>query len=289
MLGIITRRRLFLAVALVGLIAVACGSAQSSPASSGATPTSESPTQAPTPFGPSVQTPSPDPDPTPTPTPGSLGLTVVDTSIASVPLDQIVFDDLDTGLLFRLTDATDEAILQLRDRIPPLNNPEYVKADEVDYLDPDDLVLGYSAGGEHYAYPFQLLNFHEFVNDELDGIPVLVSYCPLCRSGVVFDRRVDGQTLSFGNTNALYENNAVAYDRETGSYWLQAAGEAIVGPLTGRRMRPLPSVTTTWEEWKSLHPDTRVLSINTGYLAPYDIDYFAGYENLVNASRFSFP
>ena len=217
-----------------------------------------------------------------------MGITVVDTSIASVPLDQIAFDTFD-GSFVRLADATDELILFLQDRIPPLDNPEYVGADEVDYLHPNDLLLGYSPGEEHYAYPFRILNFHEFVNDELDSIPVLISYCPLCRSGIVFNRRLDGQTLSFGNTSALYENNAVAYDRETGSYWFQVAGEAIVGPLTGKRLKPLPSVTTTWEEWKSLHPDTLVLSTNTGYNRPYSRDRFAGFENRVNRGRFFFP
>ena len=205
-----------------------------------------------------------------------------------MPLDQIWFD-IFIDLPVRLTDATDELILRLQDAIPPLNNPEYIRVDDVDYLDAPDLVLGYSSRDESYAYPFRILNFHEFVNDEIDGMPVLISYCPLCRSGIVFDRRVDGMTLTFGNTSALYQSDAVDYDKKTGSYWYQAGGEAIVGPLTGNRLKPLPFIITTWEEWKSLHPGGHVLSNNTGYSAQYETDYFAGLEEIRNRGRFSFP
>ncbi len=218
-------------------------------------------------------------------------MTVVDTSLHSVPLEDIVFDTFGQGpaAFLKLTDATDEDIIRVRDRIPPLNDPQYTTIEVVDFLDPTDLVLSYSSEGKHYAYPFQILNFHEFVNDEIDGVPILISYCPLCRSGVVFDRRVDGIALTFGNTSALYESNAVAYDKETGSYWYQAGGRAIVGPLTGKRMRPLPSLVTTWAEWTSLHPDGLVLSTDTGYSAPYQADYFAGYEVTIEQRGFAFP
>ena len=218
-------------------------------------------------------------------------MTVVDTSLHSVPLEEIVFDTFGQGSIpyIKLTDATDEDIINVRDRIPPLNDPKYTSIEAVDFLDPTDLILSYSSGGKHYAYPFQMLNFHEFVNDEIDGIPILVSYCPLCRSGIVFDRRVDGMVLTFGNTGALYESNAVAYDKETGSYWYQAGGRAIVGPLTGKRMKPLPSLITTWAEWTSLHPDGLVLSTDTGYSAPYQADYFARYEVTIEQRGFAFP
>ncbi|MFQ5875021.1 MAG: DUF3179 domain-containing (seleno)protein, partial [Dehalococcoidia bacterium] len=260
--------RIMLVLMALGLVGLACTSASSSPTPPGAEPTPTSGSNLGTPPH-GTATPAPILDATskaesptsrtPTSHPALPDITVVDTSIASVPLDEIVFDTF-AGPYVRLTDATDELILQLRDAIAPLNNPKYDGADVVGYLDPEDLVLGYSSGQEHYAYPFQMLNFHEFVNDEIDGIPILISYCPLCRSGIVFDRRLDGMTLTFGNTSALYESNAVAYDKETGSYWFQASGEAIVGPLTGKRLKPLPFVVTTWEEWKSLQTDTFVLS-----------------------------
>lgn len=263
----------------VVLVAAACTSTASSPVSSDPSPTPESE---------SSLADTPTPTPVRESSPALPHITVVDTSKASVPLDRIIFDTFDGGSV-RLTNATDELLLRLRNAIPPLNNPKYDPADSVTYLKPDALVIGYSAGNEHYAYPFQILNFHEFVNDELGGVPVLVSYCPLCRSGIVFDRRVEGRTLTFGNTSALYESNAVAFDNETGSYWFQAAGEAIVGPLTGARLKPLPSVVTTWAEWKTLHPDTLVLSADTGLRARYDIDPFDGLDDRIEDRGFVFP
>lgn len=111
--------------------------------------------------------------------------------------------------------------------------------------------------GQAYAYPHKILNFHELVNDAIDGIPLLVSYCPLCGSGVVFDRRLGGRTLRFGNTSALYDSDLVMFDWETNSYWWQVAGEAIVGTLSGETLKVLASTTTQWSTWKSLHPHTR--------------------------------
>lgn len=151
------------------------------------------------------------------------------------------------------------------------------------------MVLGYEGGEQAYAYPIKILNFHEIVNDRIGGVPVLLSYCPLCRSGVVYDRRMADHLLTFGNTSALYESDLVMYDRETNSYWWQVAGLAIVGTLAGERLTPLPSVTTTWGEWRELHPDTLVLTRDTGYGRPYDRDPFVGYADLVDAGRFPFP
>ena len=274
--------------ALVGLalLVAACSSSQPSP-----TPSQPVSTPGSLPEVQTTPSPSPTPvrpPPTPTPNQAVSDVTVVDTTIASVPLEGIAFDTFD-GSFVRLPDATDELILRLRDVIPPLNQPLYIEIDEVDYLDPDDLVLGYSSGDEHYAYPFQILNFHEFVNEEIDGVPVLISYCPICRSAIVFDRRVDGTTLTFGNTSAVYESAAVAYDTNTGSYWHQPGGKAIVGPLTGKRLTPLPSITTTWEEWQSLYPGGLVLSTETGYQRPYERDFFARFELTLNQRGFSFP
>ncbi|MFA9565117.1 MAG: DUF3179 domain-containing (seleno)protein, partial [Acidimicrobiales bacterium] len=152
-----------------------------------------------------------------------------------------MFDTFDGGSTPPLPESTPELRSRLLDAIPPIDAPTYGDATSGDWLEPDDLVLGYEAGGQPYAYPFKILNFHEVVNDRLDGLPVLISYCPLCGSGIVYDRRVDGRVLSFGNTSALYESDLVMVDRATGSYWWQVAGEAIVGPLTGTELTALPS------------------------------------------------
>ncbi|MDH3756191.1 MAG: DUF3179 domain-containing protein, partial [Acidimicrobiia bacterium] len=122
---------------------------------------------------------------------------------------------------------------------------------------------------------------------------VLVSYCPLCNSGVVYRREPDdlrqAAPLTFSNTSALYDNDLVMVDRETGTYWWQVAGVGIVGTLTGARLPVLPSTTTTWAQWLELHPDTFVLSRNTGFARDYTIDPFLDYPAAVDAGLFSFP
>lgn len=212
----------------------------------------------------------------------------VDLDVHSVPLDQILFDTFD-GRSVPLSTSTPDLRARLLDVIPPIDDPRYEGPAGGDWLTPDDLVLGYIARDQAYAYPFKILNFHEIVNDDLGGIPVLISYCPLCRSGIVYDRRVSDMTLEFSNTSALYESDLVMVDRSTGSYWWQVAGEAIVGQLTGTRLEPLASSVATWEEWRSLHPDTRILSRDTGLSRPYELDPFASFSDQVDAGEFPFP
>ena len=275
------------------LLALACSQAGTQPA--------PAPAPSPTPEPSPAEQPTARASPTPTTTIdlGSLPVLTepkgpppeVDTSIASVPLEDVVFDTFRGGFI-RLSEATNEQIEALRDRIKPIYEPKYDSVDGGDWLDDDDLVIGYvSQSGPTFAYPHKMLNLHEFVNDVIDGVPVLVSYCPLCASGVVFSRELDGGVLLFGNTSALYESDAVMYDHQTGSYWFQVIGEAIVGPLTGKRLTPLPSVTTTWAQWKELYPDTKILSQNLGLTDPlfYRRDPFKGYDESVNRERFVFP
>ncbi len=189
-----------------------------------------------------------------------------------------------------LSDSTPDLRARLLDAIPPIDVPVYEPAESADsWLGADDLVLGYVGGGRAHAYPFRILNYHEIVNDVIDGVPVLVSYCPLCRSAIVYDRVVADRELLFGNTSALYESDLVMVDRETFSYWWQVAGEAIVGELTGTRLVPLPSTVATWAQWKESYPDTIVLSRDTGFERPYDRDPFLGYEDIIDAGRFPFP
>ena len=212
----------------------------------------------------------------------------LDLSLHNVPLEEVYFDTFDGGSV-RLSDSTPELRADLLDAIPPIDLPVYGDATAGDWLEPTDLVLGYIAGVQAYGYPFKILNFHEIVNDDLDGLPVLISYCPLCRSAIVYDRRVDGETLSFGNTSALYESDLVMVDRSTGSYWWQVAGSAIVGTLTGASLDPLPSVVATWADWKAQHPDTLILTRDTGFSRPYERDSFGSYADYLDSGQFSFP
>ena len=212
----------------------------------------------------------------------------IDLEHHSVPLQDIYFDTFDGGAV-PLSESTEELRSRLLDAIPPIDEPVYGPASAGDWLAGDDLVLGYLSTGQAYAYPFKILNFHEIVNDVIDGVPVLISYCPLCRSAIVFDRRVDGQVLSFGNTSALYESDLVMVDRQTGSYWWQVAGRAIVGPLDGETLDVLAASVSTWAEWKATHPNTLILTRDTGFNRPYEVDSFANYSDSVSAGRFAFP
>ena len=220
---------------------------------------------------------------------------MVDTSIHNVPLEDIIFDTF--GGLFRfvpLSKADDELILRLRDVIVPIDQPVYGQPDALSWLKDENLVLGYRSASAAFAYPVNILNFHELVTDDIDGVPVLVTYCPLCFSGVVFSREVDGRELTFGNTSALYQSDLVMYDHQTGSYWFQVGGEAVVGTLTGTRLSLLPSATMEWGEWRRLYPDTRLL-VGTAQnpdeftQAHYGRGMSSGFQDSINREVFAFP
>lgn len=212
----------------------------------------------------------------------------VDLSSHSVPLEDVVFDTFDGGFL-RLPDSSEAERRRLRDVIRPVYEPRY--GESLSWLEGDDLVIGYVGDKRPYAFPLKILNVRELVNDEIDGAPILVSYCPLCGSAVVYSRELDGRTLLFGNTSALFESDLVMFDHETGSYWFQVRGEAIVGRLTGERLRALPSTTIPWGEWKRLHPDTRVLVADgeEPFGSRYAFDSFGSYEALLERGEFAFP
>ncbi|MEE9215828.1 MAG: DUF3179 domain-containing protein [Anaerolineales bacterium] len=247
----------------------------------------------------SEQTVTPDPAPGATrktseetfPVPSRPALIpTVDTNQHSVPLDQIYFDTFDpANRAVPLDQATPELIERLIDAIPPIHAPNYEPASAADWLNDEDTIVGYAIGKQAWAYPVRILNFHEIVNETLGGEPVLISYCPLCFSGIVYSRRLGDQVLTFGNTSALYESDMVMLDYETGSYWWQVPGQAIVGPLTGEELELLPSTVTTWRSWRELHPDTRVLSRDTGYDRNYNQDPFATYAEILEGGRFAFP
>ncbi len=207
---------------------------------------------------------------------------------ANVDLSEIVFDTFDGGGV-ALSEADNDTIRRLFDAIAPIDAPRYQDANTASgWLEPDDLVVGFvdPAGGA-WAYAVKVLNSREIVNDELGGLPVVVTYCPLCGSGVVFGRELDGRTLSFSNTSALYENDMVMVDRETGSYWWQVAGESLVGPLGGATLETLPSQTTTWTSWLGQHPATQVMVRPDG--RDYSRDSFSSYGDVLDSGRTPFP
>ena len=172
-----------------------------------------------------------------------------------------------------------------RNGIPALRDPAFVTAQEAG-LRPGDRVIGITAGGKAKAYPIRILNWHELVNDTVGGLPVAITYCPLCASGAAFDRRIDGRLLTFGVSGLLYNSNMLLYDRESESLWTQIGMRAITGSRTGTRLTLLPIFHGRWADWRSHHPDTRVLSFDTGHSRDYSRDPYAGYEN---SSRLYFP
>lgn len=146
--------------------------------------------------------------------------------------------------------------------IPELNDPERISASEAqEWITDDEVVLGVDLDGEVVAYPFRIVGHHELVNDTVAGIPVSVVYCTLCRTGLLFDRRAQGQVLDFQTSGMLINSNKIMVDRQTNTLWHHAAGLGIGGALEGVTLDLFPMETTTWAEWFAEHPDTEVLDI----------------------------
>lgn len=166
------------------------------------------------------------------------------------------------------------------DCIPSIDNPGF-ETGEVNWLEDSERVIGVEINGDARAYPLKILSKHEIVNDNVGGEPVAVTYCPLCRSGVTYSREVENETLEFGVSGKLIDANLVMYDRSTESYWNQISGKAIVGPRVPQELELKFSSITTWGKWKEGHPDTKVLSRNTGIYSAstYERDSYAGYED----------
>lgn len=167
-----------------------------------------------------------------------------------------------------------------KDGIPSIDNPIFYPADNVGT---DSLrILGVFYNGVAKAYPVNILNYHEVVNDMFEELPVVVTYCPLCGSGVSFSRYVEGQLLTFGVSGLLYNSDVLLYDRETGSLWSQLMQECISGPLKGGKLTMINTVNTTLKQWKRQHESTVVLSEETGHSRDYTQTPYAGYEDTQN-------
>jgi len=164
-----------------------------------------------------------------------------------------------------------------RDCIPSIDTPKFLTADAATHVGDDDLVITLSYKGEYRAYPSHILDHHEIVNDTIGSQAVVVTFCPLCGTGMVFDGKIKGKNLTFGVSGLLYQSDMLLYDRKTDSLWSQIKGSAVAGPLTGARLKLLSSTQTTWGKWKKKYPETRVLSQKTGYSRDYDRDPYMGY------------
>ncbi|NNM36278.1 MAG: DUF3179 domain-containing protein [Nitrosopumilus sp.] len=173
-----------------------------------------------------------------------------------------------------------------KDGIPSIDNPVFADVEESDFMSDSDTVIGLEIDGEAKAYPIFILVWHEIVNDRVGGTPVSVTYCPLCYTNQVFERIINGQEVEFGTSGKLYNSNLLMYDRLTESYWSQALGLAVKGELSGYQLNLIPFDVITWGDWKKLHPNTVVLTTDTGYIRSYATD---PYGNYYTEPRIMFP
>jgi len=166
-----------------------------------------------------------------------------------------------------------------RDGIPPIDEPKFVAQEEAgEWLADREPVLVVEQDGRARAYPIQILVWHEIVNDTFAGRPIAVTFCPLCNSAVVLDRRLDGRELTFGTTGNLRKSDLVMWDRQTESWWQQFSGEALVGELTGEQLEILSSQTLSWKDFRAKFPAGDVLSRDTGNERDYGRNPYEGYD-----------
>ena len=168
-----------------------------------------------------------------------------------------------------------------KDGIPAIDHPPFVSVAEARGLVPHEPVISVAIGGEARAYPLGVMIWHEIVNDTVGGMPIAVTWCPLCNSSVVFDRRAGGRTLSFGTTGKLRNSDLVMYDRETESWWQQFGGDCIVGALLGAELKYLPARVESVERFRTRFPHGRVLVPPDPEGRDYGRNPYAGYDSAV--------
>ncbi len=166
-----------------------------------------------------------------------------------------------------------------KDGIPPIDDPRFVPVSEATGLTDTEPVIGVVVNGVARAYPLRILIWHEIVNDSVGGIPVAVTFCPLCNAAMVFDRRVDARVLDFGTTGMLRNSDLIMYDRQTESWWQQFLGAAIVGELNGTVLDILPSRLESWARFRDRAPEGEVLVPTTPGLRAYGRNPYAGYDS----------
>ena len=167
-----------------------------------------------------------------------------------------------------------------KDGIPALTNPQFVNPDDnrSGYLSEDDLVLGYVSNGIARAYPHNILDWHEIVNDSYDDLNLAVIYCPLTGTGIGWDREIRGNLTTFGVSGLLYNSNIIPYDRETDSNWSQMLLKSVNGELKGTPAVTFNLFETRWDTWKSMYPETKVLSSETGHSRNYSRYPYGDYK-----------
>ena len=169
-----------------------------------------------------------------------------------------------------------------KDGIPSIDNPKFVGVSDATDLSDTEPVIGVVVNGAARAYPLRVLTWHEIVNDTLGGVPITVTYCPLCNSGIVFDRRLDGRVLDFGTTGKLRNSDLVMYDRQTESWWQQFLGQGIVGAMTGKKLKMLPARMESFARFRERAPHGQVLVPTVPGMRPYGRNPYVSYDSALS-------
>ena len=166
-----------------------------------------------------------------------------------------------------------------RDGIPAIDSPQFTTPEAAEeWLGGQEPVVAITINGESRAYPLQILTWHEIVNDELGGVPVSITFCPLCNSALAFDRRLEGTVYDFGVSGKLRNSDLIMYDRQTHSWWQQFTGQSIVGELAGKQLTLLPASIVSFDDFREAHPQGKILSQDTGFSRNYGTNPYAGYD-----------
>jgi hypothetical protein len=280
------KRAAALAVAVL-VLAAAC-----------AAPSASTPTSTPSPTSSPISDPTPSsgagPADSATPTPASTGTPEdVGPLVPAVAPDPGYEQELDLSRVSTFGWETDfsrhtvpfreiSSIIR-RDGIPPIDKPAFTTIDEANtWLADVEPVIALDINGQARAYPLQIMTFHEIVNDVVGGVPVAATFCPLCNSAIVFDRRLGDRRFTFGVSGNLRNSDLIMWDRQTQTWWQQFTGEAIVGELAGNQLTYIPATITSWADFKAAFPEGDVLSNDTGFDRPYGLNPYAGYDRADN-------
>jgi len=171
-----------------------------------------------------------------------------------------------------------------KDGIPSIDKPEFSTALQAEpWLGSDEPVVAYISGDDARAYPLQILIYHEIVNDVVNGMPVTVTFCPLCNASIVFDRTVDGEVLDFGTTGRLRNSDLIMYDRQSETWWQQFTGKGIIGEHNKTKLVMLPSQIVSFDTFRTSYPDGKILNRETGHARPYGNNPYQGYDDINNS------
>ena len=168
-----------------------------------------------------------------------------------------------------------------RDGIPPIDNPRFETiADAESVMNALEPVVTLKINGEAKAYPLAILTWHEVLNDVVGGVPVTVTFCPLCNTAIAFERTIEGRVFDFGVSGNLRNSDLIMWDRQTQTWWQQLTGEGIIGELAGHKLKFIPASIISWSDFKAANPDSLVLSRQTGFSRPYGNNPYSGYDRV---------